>query len=601
MANTSVDLVGLDFNQIIDNLKSYLKRSDSPFKDVDFEGSNISNFIDVLAYNTYLNNFYLNMVASEMFLDTAQLKDSVVSHAKELNYVPRSYTSAQATVSFTVTPTSPLSSLVIPKGTSFSTRIGSNNFSFSTQELQVVNANTDGKFYVNTTIYEGSYLNESFVYTPSNTAQRIVLSNPTIDTSSLSVVVYENNGANSYIYTRASSFLGVESNTQVYFLQAAENDQYEIVFGDNIIGRKPASGAVVAAEYRVCSGSDSNGARTFDIDGTISGQSNISIITTVTSATGGSVGEDIRSIKFNAPKHYQNQERAVTVDDYESLMLRNFSDINAVSAFGGEDYDPPVYGKVFISVDMKAGETASNADKQKYYTFIKPRCPVSIDPVFVDPKYLYVEVYANVRYNSNVTTLKENDIKTLVASTVSTYNESFLDGFKKTLRYSKLVEDINSAHTSVVSCDVYVSPFKIIAPESGTAYKDVLEFGIPLTTQYTISYDDIVRAQIPAVRTTVLEKDGKACYVKDDGNGVLGLYTLQGVESETLLSVVGSVDYNNGKIIFTNLNIDGYTPASGTHVHVYVVPREKDISSLKNQILTIRDPDIQVDVVTLKI
>jgi hypothetical protein len=601
MANTSIDLAGLDFNQIKDNLKSYLKRSDSPFKDVDFEGSNISSFIDVLAYNTYLNNFYLNMVASEMFLDTAQLKDSVVSHAKELNYVPRSYTSAQAQVTFNITPSSSLSSLVIPKGTSFSTRIGSNNFTFSTQELQVVNANTDGKFYVNTAIYEGSYISESFVFTPANTAQRLILSNPTIDTSSLSVVVYENNGANSFIYTRVSSFLGVEANSQVYFLQAAENEQYEILFGDNVIGRKPAAGAVIAAEYRVCSGTEPNGSRTFDIDGSISGQSNISIITTVNAATGGSVSEDIKSIKFNATKHYQNQERAVTVDDYESLMLRNFSDVNAVSAFGGEDYDPPVYGKVFVSVDMKAGETASTADKQRFYAFLKPRSPVSIDPVFVDPKYLYTEVYANVRYNTNVTTLKQNDIKTLVAGVVSTYNESNLDGFKKTLRYSKLVEDVNSAHSSIVSCDLYVSPFKIISPISGEVFKEVLEFGMPLTTSYTISYDDIVRAQIPAVRTTVLEKDGKSCYVKDDGNGVLGLYTIEGVESETLLAVVGTVDYASGKVSFTNLNIDSYTPASGTHAHVYVVPVEKDITAFKNQILTIRDPDIQVDVISLKI
>lgn len=601
MANTSIDLVGLDFSQIKDNLKSYFKRSDSPFKDVDFEGSNISNFIDVLAYNTYLNNFYLNMVASEMFLDTAQLKDSVVSHAKELNYVPRSFTSAQAQVSFVVTPDSSLSSLVVPKGTTFTTRIGSNTFSFSTEELQVISANTDGKFYVNTAIYEGSYLTESFVFTPSNTAQRIVLSNPTIDTSSLSVVVYENNGANSYIYTRTSSFLGLEANSQVYFLQAAENEQYEITFGDNIISRKPSAGAVIAAEYRVCSGIDPNGARTFDLDGAISGQSNVSVVTTINAATGGAVSEDVKSIKFNAPKHYQNQERAVTVDDYESLMLRNFSDINAVSAFGGEDYDPPVYGKVFISVDLKAGEVASIADKQRYYTFIKPRSPVSIDPVFVDPEYLYTEVYANVRYNTGVTTLKQNDIKTIVAATVSTYNTDNLDGFKKTLRYSKLVESINDSHSSVVSCDLYVSPFKIIAPVSGATFKGVLEFGFPLTTTYTISYDDIVHTQIPAVRTTVMEKDGKAVYVKDDGNGSLGLYTVQGVQAETLLSVVGTVDYTTGKIIFTNLNIDSYTPASGTHVHVYVVPNEKDISSFKNQILTIRDLDIHIDVVSLKL
>lgn len=600
MANTSIDLVGLEFDQIKSNLKSYLKRSDSPFKDVDFEGSNISSFIDVLAYNTYLNNYYLNMVASEMFLDSAQMRDSVVSHAKELNYIPRSYRSAEADISFNITPQSELSVLVVPKGTSFTTRVGSNTFSFVTNDVIVSTANTDGKFYINTTIYEGSLFTDSFVYSSTNTSQRFVISDPSIDIRSLSVLVYENAGANVYTYTQASSYLGQSANSQIFFLQAAENNQYEIVFGDNVIGRQPAAGAGILVNYRVCNGELPNGARLFDIDGPINGQSNISSIT-AQPARGGAVNEDISSIKRNAVRHYQNQERAVTVNDYESLLLRNFTDIDAVSAFGGEDRDPPVYGKVFISVDVKTGTVASSQLKQKYYNFIKSRSSVSIDPVFIDPDYLYCEVYSVVRYNTGVTTLNPNDIQTLAASAVSSYNEQNLNGFKKTLRNSKLAELINQCHSSVVSCDLLVSPFKTILPLSKTIFTAVLEFGFELTSEYTISYDDVVRSQIPAVRTTTFERFGKLCFVRDDGQGVLGIYSTEGGRAEALLGVVGSVDYSSGKVSFTNLIVDSFTPASGVHMHVFVTPKERDITAVKNTFISIKDSDILIDVQALKL
>ena len=270
MANTSVSLVDLDFETIKTNLKNYLKRSDSPFKDVDFEGSNVSQLLDVLSYNTYLNSYYLNMVASEMFLDTAALRDSVVSHAKELNYVPRSFRSAEAQISFNVTPSIPMTALIIPKGTSFTAKVGSNNYSFTTNDSTVVSI-SNNVFSANLTIYEGSYVTDSFIYNSSNTSQRFVLSNSTVDTRSITTIIIEDNGASTLIYTKASSFLGLTDTSQSYFLQAAENAQYEIVFGDDVVGRRPKNGAVVSIEYRVSNGELPNGARTFDVDGSISG------------------------------------------------------------------------------------------------------------------------------------------------------------------------------------------------------------------------------------------------------------------------------------------------------------------------------------------
>lgn len=597
MANTSVSLVDLDFETIKSNLKTYLKRSDSPFKDVDFEGSNISQLLDVLSYNTYLNSFYLNMVASEMFLDTAQLRDSVVSHAKELNYIPRSYQSALAQISFTVTPSISMGALVVPKGTTFTAKVGSNNYSFATSESTTLTLNSNGQFNANLSIYEGSYVTDSFVYTASNTSQRFVLSNPTVDTRSITVTVIEDNGAAALVYTRATSLLGLTSSAQCYFLQPAENSQYEIVFGDGVVGRVPKNGSVISIEYRTCNGELPNGARFFDIDGSISGQSNISSISTVSVATGGAVNEPIESIKLNAPRHYQNQERAITSSDFETLLSTNFPEIQAVSAYGGEDATPPQYGKVFIAVDNKDLDGAPESAKQRYYNFIKPRSPLSIDPVFIDPEFINVEAQCLVRYNVNLTTLQTSDISTLVKSKISSYNATKLSGFKKTLRYSKLLEDVNAAHSSIVSADLYTIPYKKLLVIPGVSFGSIIDFGFPLSTTYTISYDDYVSSDVKAVHSMAFQYGGRLCTMQDDRNGKIGIYTAEGIDKNTLLVNVGTVDYTNGRVVITDLIIDAF---EGPHLHLYVNPLEKDITSGKNYILQIDEDDIEVNIVAIK-
>jgi hypothetical protein len=597
MANTSVSLVDLDFETIKSNLKTYLKSSDSPFKDVDFEGSNISQLLDVLSYNTYLNSFYLNMVASEMFLDTAQLRDSVISHAKELNYIPRSYQSAQAQISFTVTPSIPMGALVVPKGTTFTAKVGSNNYSFATSESSTLTLNSNGQFNANLSIYEGSYVTDSFVYTASNTSQRFVLSNPTVDTRSINVTVIEDNGASALVYTGARSLLGLTSNTQCYFLQPAENSQYEIVFGDGVVGRVPKNGSIVSIEYRTCNGELPNGARSFDIDGSISGQSNISSIITTSVATGGAVNEPIESIKLNAPRHYQNQERAITSSDFETLLSTTFPEIQAVSAYGGEDVTPPQYGKVFIAVDNKDLDGAPESAKQRYYNFIKPRSPLSIDPVFIDPEFINVEVQCLVRYNVNLSTLQTSDISTLVKSKISSYNNAKLSGFKKTLRYSKLLEDINDAHSSIVSADLYTIPYKKMSVIPGVSFGDIIDFGFALSTTYTISYDDYVSSDVKAVHSETFQYGGRLCNLQDDRNGNVGIYTAEGIDKNTLVVNVGTVDYVNGRVVITDLIVDG---VDGPHLHLYVNPVEKDITSGKNYILQISEEDIEVSVVAIK-
>jgi len=594
MSNTTISLVDLDFETIKSNFKSYLRRSNSTFKDYDFEGSNLSQLIDVLSYNTYLNSYYLNMVASEMFLDTASLRDSVVSHAKELNYVPRSFRSAMATVSFSIFTDIPGGALTVPKGTTFTSKIGSNNHSFTTTTNINFTANSTGHCNIELDIYEGSYLTDVFSYDASNTIQRFVLSNYTLDTRFISVISIENNGANNITYNTYTSLLGVSGNTNAVFIQAAENNQYEIKFGDNIKGRTPKSGSSIVVSYLAGSGEMPNGASVFNIDGPIGGFTSISSITATSPASGGSIYESVESIKYNAPRYYQTQGRAVTVSDYETLLTVNYPEISSASAYGGEDLEPPVYGKVYVAVDMLTADGVTETNSAKYYKFLKARTPISIDPIIINPDRLYVEVDATVRYNTNITNLTINDIVTAVSVKISTYNDIYLNGFKKTLRYSKLIEQINNTHESILGVDLDVNPFKKFIPTTTSSYSTIINFGFALSKSLIISTEESIYASVPAIRSTPMIREGVNVFIMDDGNGLVNLYTtsLGGVQTKVIS--IGTVDYTSGRVLITSMIIDSFTPASGAYVHLYANPLSNDISATRDQIIVISDDDIFV-------
>jgi len=383
-ANSSISLTSLDFDTIKNTFKSYLRGQDR-FKDYDFDGSNMAVLLDLLAYNTFHQGFYLNMVGNEMFMDSAVLRDSVVSHAKELNYVPRSFKSAEAIINLTITSQNVnTTSLTIPKGYTFSSNFFNQLYTFSVAENITVNG--FGTFNIpNLKIYEGIYLKDTYVYASGNN-QRNLISNKNVDISSLSVTVIEDTGATIHTYTRASSLFNLDSSSKIYFVQGAESDSYEIVFGDGITGRKPKENSVVVIEYRISNGELPNGCNSFIPDTTIDGQNDI-VVVTESPANAGSISESIESIKFNAPRYFTTQERAVTTEDYETLLKINFPEVNAVTAFGGEDLDPPQYGKVFIAVDLVDVDGLPDIKRTEYFRFLRPRSPVTIEPVFVNPEY----------------------------------------------------------------------------------------------------------------------------------------------------------------------------------------------------------------------
>ena len=594
MTNNSINLVNLDFNSFKTQLKTYLKSQDT-FRDYDFEGSNMSVLLDVLSYNTYTNAFYMNMIGNEMFFDTAILRDSVVSHSKMLNYVPRSFKSARAIVDITVSGGDPtISSIIAPKGTSFISKVGSNTYVFVTDE-NVIFTGSGGTYTASdVNIYEGDYLSESFIVNYSNPEQKFVLNNKRIDIDSITVASIEDNGSNTIHYTRATSLLDKTNQSQIYFIQAAQNEKYEIVFGDGVSGRKPKDNSIILCEYRASSGELPNGAFKFSPASSIGGLTNITV-TTVSAAIGGSINESIESIKFNAPRYFTAQERAVTTEDYENLLKINFPEVLAVSAYGGQDVSPPEYGKVFVAVDIKQVDGLPSSKKNEYYEFLKSRCPISIEPIIIEPEMTYVYVSSLVKYNINTTDLSYKDIKSLVISNISSFSSTYLNDFNSTLRYSQLVSAIDEANENIVSNETDIEAVKKINPELNSNTPIILNFHFALESGVSSGRLRHSDTSATAVYSTTFTYKGLNARIQDDGKGKLNIVksVLNNPSTAQKLGSAGTVNYATGKLTITGLNIQEY---SGTSIKIYVRPLLKDITSTRNSILQISVEDVEINV-----
>lgn len=610
MANTTIDLVGLDFDSIKGNLKTFL-RGKSAFQDIDFEGSNINVLLDVLAYNSYLNSFYLNMVASEMFIDSATLRDSVVSHAKELNYLPQSYRSSYAVLQVDITPSTSVSSVVIPKYTSFTAKVGSNSYTFTTDSSVVLTDVVNGTFSANLTVYEGTVITDTFIRT-SLPSQRFVMSNPTVDTNSIDVTVVEDNGITILDYVYAESVYNASSNSQVFYLQPAENQQYELVFGENRLGRSPKEGAAISVNYRACSGELPNGATVFTVDGAIDGHSNV-VVTTVDAAVGGQINESIESIRLNAPRTFATQQRAVTASDYETLLKANFAEITSISAYGGEEMTPPEYGKVYVTIDIKDANGIPNSRKKVYLDFIKTKTPLAIDVEILDPEFIYYAVYTDVKYDTRNTRKSASEIKALVLGAIETYNNNFLNGFNKTLRFSKLARAMDDVDRSIVGNDPRIRLIKYITPELGTAFSLTFSFNQPLEAEAGVNlavFNVADSTSAPeshyghALRSTPFTYQNKQCIFVDNSLGSIFLAeyatSQDGVAlTEPLITpklLAGSINYETGDVSLQGVTIGGYT---GPAIKMIAKPVTNDVFSSRNTIITLDINETTVNVTGL--
>ena len=591
-ANSSIALTQLDFDSIKTSLKSYLTEQDE-FKDYDFDGSNLSVLLDILAYNTYQNAFYLNMVGNEMFLDSAKLRDSVISHAKELNYLPRSFTSSKADIRLSITPTDTnKNSIVIPKGTGFISRVDDYSFTFTTTQNLVITNKINGVFVSDTiTVYEGNYLSDTYAV---NYANPLVfkINNKNVDISSVAVTIIEDNGSVNIEYSRATSLFGYDENSTMFFLQPGINDLYEVVFGDGVVGRKPKNNAIVIIEYRTSNGELPNGAFRFINSGRIDNEANVAI-TTLKAAADGAVAEDLNSIKFNAPRAFTTQERAVTSEDYENLLKANFPEINAVTAYGGEDATPPQYGRIFVSVDLADVDGLPKIKEDEYRRFLRSRSSVAMEPIFISTDYTYLNVAGNVKYNINRTGLNPEDIRTYVIDTILTYASTNLNSFAKTFRYSKLVQAIDATDASIVSNEIDINLVKYITPNLNVPFNLTVDFKSPLIDKIPLLGDEHPIVDVQAITSTSFTYTGiQNCVLEDNGDGVMRIVTPVGINYKKIVDV-GTVDYNTGIVRLNNLIIQNYT---GTSLKIYAVPRTRDITAIQNVILNIIEPDVSITI-----
>lgn len=590
-ANSSIALTQLDFDSNKSALKTYLKEQDL-FKDYDFEDSNLSVLLDILSYNTYLNAFYLNMIGNEMFLDSASLRDSVVSHAKELNYVPRSFTSALAKVDITVISTDEtLKSIVIPRGTSLLSRVGDKTYTFTTDDVVTVSSSNGTFVATDVEIYEGIFLSDTYAVDYENPLQ-FKISNKRVDISSVAVTVIEDNGATQLEYKSASSLFGHDETSKIFFVQPSSRDTYEVVFGDGVIGRKPKNNSIVVIEYRVSSGELPNGAAKFIFTGKIDGQSNITV-RTIMPATGGAVAETLESIKYNAPRAFTTQERAVTAEDYENLLKINFPEINAVAAYGGEEADPPQYGKVFVSIDLNDVDGLPDIKKNEYYKFLRSRSSIAMEPIFVSPEYTYVHVDSTVKYNINITNKNPADIKTSVVTSILNFSREKLNNFNRTLRYSRLVKAIDDADDSIISNETDVLLVKYITPTLNVPQDINIDFKTSIDIPPKFDEHSVVNTFGISLFSSKFTFAGQTnCNLEDDGSGKVLVVSTRGDAHEEIAEV-GTVDYETGKIKLSGFIISDFAESA---LRIFASPKTKDVTAIHNVILNVIEPDIDLKI-----
>jgi hypothetical protein len=561
------------------------------------------------------------MISNEMFLDSAKLRDSVISHAKELNYLPRSFRSSSAVIKLVITSAdSAKRSIVIPKGTSFTSRVDDFTYNFSTTENYVItNRTPSGSNFVYESeairVYEGNYLSDTYTVNYDRPLN-YKISNKRVDLESLLVTVFEDNGTTVQTYKRATSLFGHDGNSKVFFLQPGIGDTYEVVFGDGVVGRKPKNNSVCIIEYRTCNGELPNGAFKFINTARIDNEPNV-VIETITAATDGAVAEDLTSIKYNAPRAFTTQERAVTSEDYENLLKANFPEINAVVAYGGEDASPPQYGRIFLSIDLQEVDGLPKIKEAEYKRFLRSRSSVAIEPLFVSPDYTYVYVNTNIKYNINLTGLNPEDIRTNVIDSILNHASTNLNNFGRTLRYSRFIRDIDAAETSIISNETEVELVKYLTPVLSTTVTStptstsgslvsLATSGVVSSGQnVTIDFKNPLRNDVPGkgaehligdihvVSSSTFTYNGLAnCRLEDNGDGIMRIINTSGTQHRTILDI-GTVDYDTGIVRINNFNITNYT---GTSLKVYAKPRNLDITSSQNVILNILENDVDVTI-----
>lgn len=581
LSNNVLNVTGLDFTTIRSNLEAYIS-SQPDFADYDFEGSTISNILDLLAYNTYYNSIYTNMASNEMFLDSAQVRSNVVSRAKMLGYTPSSARGATATIQVNITPRSTTDTITIAKNTQFTSTVDGIEYKFVTPEaFSIGKVGTSTVHSANISITEGESLTHRFTVGSANT--RYILPNENIDLTSLAVSVQTSSSNTTTItHTKADDINAVYANSTIYFCQETENQEYELLFGDGVIGKALTTGNIIIADYRVCHGELLNGASVFTAPATLGGESNFTFSTSA-AAIAGANRESIEGIKFNAPKNYQTQNRAVSTSDYERIILRDFPDIKSLRVFGGENNDPPTYGKVYVAAKPETSLYLSEQRKTEIGDRLRKYNIIGFETVFVDATYLYINPDIEVRWNSDNTTLTGQQLRSNVATTITDFESSNLGQFTNTrFRISKFQRFIDDTDASIFGNQTSIRIEKRFTPLLDRPYTYTLNFNNAFDLRHPHPVDGVYG--VVESSSFGFESGGTTydAFFDDDGEGDIQIYYTEGNDRVYLNKKAGRINYDEGIIV-----LDNFLPISyvGSYIRVSVKPRKTDIRASTNELM----------------
>ena len=590
-----LNVTQFDFDDVKDNLKTFLK-SQTEFTDYDFEGSGMSALLDVLAYNTHYLGFNANMLANEMFLDSASLRSSVVSHAKMLGYEVSSPRAPKAIINISLNTTNALATM--GAGTAFTTSVDGTSYQFVTIN-DVTSQNSGSSIpFDSTEIYEGTYTKTKYLVDSNDVDQRFMLTDVRADTTTLTVKVQNSaSDTTTTTYTKATDITQLSTTSTVYYLQEAEGGKFEIYFGDGATSKAVEDGNIIVMSYVITNKTAANGSAIFTAPSSIDGVTGITV-TTVANAVGGGEPETISSIKLNAPLDYAAQGRAVTTEDYKVYVRKLFTNTQAVSVWGGEDgsfntstgvSSTPEYGKVFISVKSTTGIALTTSQKENLVKDLAPYKVASITPVIVDPETTLLILNVTFNYNSSATILNKTDLETAVTTTLSGYSSNNLNSFNSPFRFSQLTGLIDDADRSITNNTTTVTMGKFFEPLLNTSTNYSINFANAFYNPH--SGHNSSGGGILASTGFQINGDTTTEYFFDeDGAGAVRIYSVVSGTRTYFSSAAGTVDYTNGTVSINSVKITAVSDVDGetsNNIRITTIPSSNDIVPVRNQILEI--------------
>lgn len=594
---SNLRIAELDFDLIKSNLKEFFKSQDA-FSDYDFEGSSLSVLLDILAYNTHYNAYLANMSINEMFLDSAVKRSSAVSIAKHLGYTPSSTTGSTAVVNVTViNPFNTPTSLTLERFTPFTTSVNGINYTFITLEPVTIIPINDEYIFNNVTIKEGNKLTFSYTVETPGPDEKYEIPNDNVDLSTLYVTVQKSiSDTTTDVYTRVNDITDLSSTSKVFFVEENTLGNYQLYFGDGILGKKLTAGNIIKIDYLVCIGADTNVSnlidQTFGFSGSIGGSSDV-LVDTVSNATGGADKESITSIKYNAIKNNQSRNRAVTASDFSFLIKSGYPVVEAISVWGGEENIPPSYGKVFISLKPYEGYTIDGAARDYIKNIVlKDKLPLTVQPEFVDPDYLYVNLFLNINYNKNLTNITSSDLSVLARNAINTFFTTELQQFSKPFYFSKLLEKLNNINPSVVSVLSEVRVQKRLNPVINSVNSfvgdTVIKFNNRLHPNGFQSTRFFIQQGGLTIPVRLADQHIPISEAPDyNGSGEIYMYN---PDNNVRIDTVGTINYATGDVTINSITPVGF-PAGVFDIRLTAEVQESsyNVLSARNTIIVLDD------------